>query len=404
MSLLLKPLPFFACLLTIIIRVTSAGAAEATPSSMDQSILNALLPAVGILSENHWVQGSLVIFITFIIASLVTWLVFKIFKSITSRTSIMLDDRIASLLHPPLYYTLVMLGISAGLALMPLSDDVHNVSLRIIRTLNIFVWLIFFIRFATLLLNRLANLTGKYDFIQHRTVTLFDNLAKIVIFSAGIYAVFVIWNIDMTAWLASAGIAGIAIGFAAKDTLSNLFSGVFIIADAPYKVGDYVVLDNIGRGKVTNIGLRSTRILTRDDIEVTVPNSIIGNSTIINQSGGPHEKMRIRLKVGVAYGSDVEKVSSLLQKVAVDEPEVCTSPEPRVRFRLFGPSSLDFELLFWVDHPELRGRVVDSLNTRVYQTLNTENIEIPYMKQDVYIKGLPEYFAGSATPTSESEK
>jgi len=250
MSLLLKPLPFFACLLTIIIRVTSAGAAEATPSSMDQSILNALLPAVGILSENHWVQGSLVIFITFIIASLVTWLVFKIFKSITSRTSIMLDDRIASLVHPPLYYTLVMLGISAGLALMPLSDDVHNVSLRIIRTLNIFVWLIFFIRFATLLLNRLANLTGKYDFIQHRTVTLFDNLAKIVIFSAGIYAVFVIWNIDMTAWLASAGIAGIAIGFAAKDTLSNLFSGVFIIADAPYKVGDYVVLDNIGRGKI----------------------------------------------------------------------------------------------------------------------------------------------------------
>ena len=65
-----------------------------------------------------------------------------------------------------------------------------------------------------------------------------------------------------------AGIAGIAIGFAAKDTLSNLFSGVFIIADAPYKVGDYIELDKGGRGKVVNIGLRSTRILTRDDIEV----------------------------------------------------------------------------------------------------------------------------------------
>lgn len=252
------------------------------------------------------------------------------------------------------------------------------------------------------MLNRIAGLTHKYAFIQHRTVTLFDNLAKIIIFGAGIYFVFVIWNIDMTAWLASAGIAGIAIGFAAKDTLSNLFSGVFIIADAPYKVGDYVVLDNIGRGKVTNIGLRSTRILTRDDIEVTVPNSIIGNSTIINQSGGPYEKMRVRLKIGVAYGSDVEKVSKSLQKVAEEEPQVCRVPAPRVRFRLFGPSSLDFELLFWVDHPEYRGRVLDALNTKVYKMLNTENIEIPYAKQDIYIKGLPRQLTGITDDRNEN--
>jgi MscS family membrane protein len=86
----------------------------------------------------------------------------------------------------------------------------------------------------------------------------------------------------MTAWLASAGIIGIAVGFAAKDTLANLFSGVFILADSPYKLGDYVVLEDNSRGKVTQIGLRSTRMLTRDDVEVTVPNSIMGNTKIIN--------------------------------------------------------------------------------------------------------------------------
>ena len=91
----------------------------------------------------------------------------------------------------------------------------------------------------------------------------------------------------MTAWLASAGVVGIAVGFAAKDTLANLFSGVFILADAPYKIGDYIVLDATGmRGKVTQIGLRSTRLITRDDVEVTIPNSIMGNSQVINQSGG----------------------------------------------------------------------------------------------------------------------
>ncbi len=371
-------------------------------ASMNKNIKESLLPLINVISQNLWIQGTLVILFTFIIASFITWLLFKIIGGITRRTNFLLDDNIATLLRPPLYYTLVVVGITAGLDLMPLSVNFKIFSQRIIQTLNILVWLIFLIRLSTLLLTRLAGLTHKYAFIQRRTVTLFDNLAKIVIFGAGIYLAFVIWNIDMTAWLASAGIAGIAIGFAAKDTLSNLFSGVFIIADAPYKVGDFVVLDNIGRGKVTTIGLRSTRILTRDDIEVTVPNSIIGNSTIINQSGGPNEKMRVRLKIGVAYGSDVEKVSKLLQKVAEEESQVCKVPAPRVRFRLFGPSSLDFELLFWVDHPEQRGRVLDALNTEVYKMLNIENIEIPYSKQDIYIKGLPEQLAAVSSNTHEN--
>ncbi len=387
----------------VILLSSRQGIAETiSTAAINENITNTLLPAINIISENRWIQGTLMILITFIIASLTTWLLFKIIGAITRRTNFMLDDKIASLLRPPLYYTLVVLGINAGLDLMPLSDNVRILSQRIFQTLNILVWLIFLIRMCTLVLTRISGLKHKYAFIQHRTVTLFDNLAKIIIFGAGIYFVFIIWNIDMTAWLASAGIAGIAIGFAAKDTLSNLFSGVFIIADAPYKVGDYVVLDNIGRGKVTNIGLRSTRILTRDDIEVTVPNSIIGNSTIINQSGGPYEKMRVRLKIGVAYGSDVEKVSKSLQKVAEEEPQVCRLPAPRVRFRLFGPSSLDFELLFWVDHPEHRGRVLDALNTKVYKMLNTENIEIPYAKQDIYIKGLPRQLTGITGDSNEN--
>ncbi|OQW99996.1 MAG: hypothetical protein BWK74_00755 [Desulfobacteraceae bacterium A6] len=95
---------------------------------------------------------------------------------------------------------------------------------------------------------------------------------------------------DLTAWVASAGIIGLALSFAAKDTLANLFSGVFILADAPYKIGDFIVLDSGERGEVTNIGIRSTRLLTRSDIEITVPNSIMGNTRIINEAGGRHQK------------------------------------------------------------------------------------------------------------------
>ena len=204
-----------------------------------------------------------------------------------------------------------------------------------------------------------------------------------------VYFIFRAWHIDMTAWLASAGIVGIAIGFAAKDTLANLFSGVFILADAPYKLGDYVVLDSGERGKVTAIGLRSTRLLTRDDVEITIPNAIMGNTRIINESGGPHEKFRIRVKVSVAYGTDIDQVKALLLDIAVQEPQVCADPHARVRFRSLGGSSLDLELLCWVNTPEERGRVLDALNTAIYKRFRQEGIEIPYSKHDLYIKEMP---------------
>ncbi len=147
----------------------------------------------------------------------------------------------------------------------------------------------------------------------------------------------------MTAWVASAGIVGLALSFAAKDTLSNLFAGVSIIMDAPYKEGDYIILETGERGQVTEIGLRSTRILTRDDVEITIPNGIIGNGKIINEAGGPPSQHRIRAAVGVAYGSDIDQVMEVLVAVAIAHPEVLSIPEPRVRFRTFGDFALNFE-------------------------------------------------------------
>lgn len=278
---------------------------------MDRTIIKTLQPVIELFDGNGWLQGGAVIFVTFLTASLISWILFKIISKIVSRTKTDLDEKISGFLRPPLYYSLLVGGLSYGLSLMPLRESVEVISFRTIHSLGVSVWVIFFIRLASLLLNRVAVLSNKYTFIHRRTVTLFDNIAKVLILGIGIYLIFLIWKIDMTAWLASAGVVGIAVGFAAKDTLSNLFSGVFILADAPYKVGDYVVMDTGGRGKVTNIGLRSTRILTRDDVEVTIPNSIIGNSTIINQSGGPNEKMRgqvdcwcclwLRYRVGSKY-------------------------------------------------------------------------------------------------------
>ncbi len=352
-----------------------------------------LQPILHFFDKQPWVQGGAVFLITFFVASFVSWVIFRILKVLTSKTKSYLDDRLLAIARPPIYYSLVITGFSTAVKIMPITDKISDRLIFGFKTIGVIIWMIALIRVSKIILQQLAWSSSKHGLVKPQTLPLFDNLSKVMIVAIAGYIIFQIWGIDMTAWVASAGIVGLAVSFAAKDTLSNLFSGVFILADSPYKIGDYVVLDGNQRGKVTHIGLRSTRLVTRDDVEVTVPNSIMGNSKITNQSGGPDPKFRIRVKIGVAYGTDIEKVREILMNIALSEALVTKTPEPRVRFRVFGASSLDFELLCWIEDPELRGRTIDKLNVAIYNKFNDENIEIPYSKQDLYIKELPKDFS-----------
>lgn len=357
-----------------------------------QNIEEYLAPLLEFFAGQPWAQGTAIIVVTFLFASMLSWVIFRMLKFLTSKTKSYVDDRLLAIARPPIYYSLLITGFSTGINRMPLSTKVGDYLIFGFKSLGVLIWMIALIRFSKIILQQLAwgAKNKSIRLIQPQTLPLFDNLSKLVIVAVAVYIIFQIWGVDMTAWLASAGIVGIAVGFAAKDTLANLFSGVFILADTPYKIGDYIVLDGNQRGKVTHIGLRSTRLITRDDVEVTVPNSIMGNSKVTNQSGGPHPKFRIRVKVGVAYGSDIDQVEAILLAIATEESLVVKQPEPRVRFRQFGASSLDFELLCWISNPELRGRALHNLNSTVYKRFNEADIEIPFAKQDLYIKEFPE--------------
>jgi MscS family membrane protein len=246
------------------------------------------------------------------------------------------------------------------------------------------------LRGTHLMLLAVSEIRGRFSMVEERTIPLFDIAFTIIIIGFATYALLQVWNIDATAWLASAGVIGIAVGFAARDTLANLFGGFFIIADAPYKLGDYIVLDSGDRGEVTKVGIRSTRLLTRDDVEIIIPNAEMANTKVVNESGGRWVKFRIRIKVGVAYGSDVDQVTSLLEQVALEHEAVCRMPEPRVRMRGFGDSSLDFELLCWVEHPSERGLVSHHLYMNIYKALRREGIEIPFPQRDLWLRRVPD--------------
>jgi len=348
-----------------------------------------MAPILTFFGDRPIVQALVAILVAIIAASIFKYVIMAGLRSIVARSKLQFGSQFLALLHTPIYYSVLFIGLYIALSILTPDQFYRSIELSVFLSIALIIWTIFLLRANGVLLRQLALHPTRFSALNTKTLPLFLNLMNILIVVISVYMVFSVWNVDMTAWLASAGIVGIAVGFAAKDTLANLFAGVFIMADAPYNVGDYVILDSKERGEITHIGIRSTRMLTRDDIEITIPNSVIGNSKITNESGGKQETSRCRLPVGVSYNADIDLVKSVLMDIAMSEELVCTEPEPRVRFRRFGASALDFELLVWIDQPALKGRLIDRLNSNIYKQFKVNNIEIPYSKHDVYIKDWP---------------
>jgi small-conductance mechanosensitive channel len=327
-----------------------------------------------------------------VLAVVVRVVVFRSLKRLAGLSATLIDDRLLQNLGKPVFTTILFIGLTfaTNAAMLPIGT---SVIVNLLLSVIVASWMRAILRISDSLLDTLGN-HEHFTLIEARTMPLFDLTTKLLTILIGSYVLLLIWGINPVGWLASAGIVGIAVGFAAKDTLANLFSGFFIVADAPYKIGDYINLDSGERGKVSAIGLRSTRLLTRDDVEITIPNGVIANAKIINESGGPHLKIRTAVSVGVAYGSDVDGVMRILEGVGLDHPQTCAQPAPRARMRGFGASSLDFDLLIWIDHPEQRGMIKHELLMEIYKAFGREGIEIPYSKHDVYIKEMPAPDAG----------
>ncbi len=305
---------------------------------------------------------------------------------LTARTATDLDEALLRIVAGVAALVVGYISLVLGIQVLGLSDFIQTLIIRMLMSVFILQLTRAAMKAGNVGLEILGRIRHKFAIIEERTIPLFDLVMTVIVLAISAYALLQVWNIDPTAWLASAGIIGIAVGFAARDTLANLFAGFFIIADAPYKIGDYIILSGGERGYVVNVGIRSTRMRTRDDAEIIIPNAEMANAKIINESGGIRDRYRIRIKVGVAYGSDLDQVCLLLNQVAGEHPEVTRDPGSRVRNRGFGDSSIDFELLCWIKDPADRGRIQHDLHMAIYKTFNRENISIPFPQRDVWIQ------------------
>ena len=187
-----------------------------------------------------------------------------------------------------------------------------------------------------------------------------------------------------------AGALSVGIGFGLQNIVNNFISGLILLFERPIKTGDWIVVGDT-EGYVKRIRIRSTQIQTFDRADVIVPNSELISSQVTNWML-KDERGRLRLSVGVAYGSDTDQVREILERIASEHPRVVNDgslPKPRVLFRGFGDSSLDFELRAFIRNIDERLRVISDLNFAIDKAFREAGIEIPFPQRDIHVRDMP---------------
>ncbi len=211
-------------------------------------------------------------------------------------------------------------------------------------------------------------------------------IAKVVryaVLALGLVVALDTMGVRLEALLAASAVFAVGLGFGLQNVAQNFVSGLILLIEQPVRLGDIV---RVGEtlGVVTDIGLRATQIVTRDEVTIVVPNSTLITESVINHSR-PTPNLRVRVEVGVAYGSDTERVQATLLAVAAAEPRVLAAPPPEVRFDSFGESSLDFSLLVWVADPREDLRISSALRFSIDRAFRAAGIHIPFPQRDVHL-------------------
>ena len=231
------------------------------------------------------------------------------------------------------------------------------------------------------LFNRFLAKSGLDRSLQYAIAQIVSNIVLIV----GIFIVLDNAGIHLGALTVFAGAVGVGVGFGLQNIASNFISGLVILAERPITVGDRVEVAGIA-GQVQHIRARSTVIVTNDNITMIVPNTKFIDSPVTNWTYGD-PRVRFRLPVGVAYGSDVNKVREALLAAASENPNTLKDPAPSVFLEKFGENSVDFELVVWSSEMSYRPRRYRSdLNFAMEEKLRDAGIEIAFPQRDLHIR------------------
>ena len=337
--------------------------------------------------EAEIVSAFTILILSVILGKIVDFVFEKIFMQLAKNTTTDVDDKILAVLKAPIFLTVSLLGLILSLSMITALQGAMSIFINIIKSVLIIIWVVTAAKISKVLIyGVLGKLAAKTETtLDDELMPLFENITKIVLYFIGLAMILKAWNIDVTPLLASAGIVGIAVAFAAQNTIAHIFGGISVYFDKPFKVGDRIQLESGELGDVIDVGIRSTRIQTLDETMIVIPNDKIANSKIINFNA-PSPRMNVKINVGVSYGSDVAKVKKTLLKVAKEITEALKDPEPQVFFTEHGDYSLKFVLITWISNPIQKGVLIDKVNEGIDREFKKAGIHIPFPTQTIYME------------------
>ena len=219
--------------------------------------------------------------------------------------------------------------------------------------------------------------------IDEKIIFTLRKILKVIFFIIAVMIVADHFDAPFSKLWAAAGIGSLAVALAAKDTFANMISGVIILFDRPFLVGDRVELTDGTFGDVVDIGLRSTKILSFDNTIHIIPNAEISSQRITNHTY-PDNTLKVAHHIGVAYGTDMEKTKQVLNKILREHQKVLNDPEWGIYFTEFGDSSLNLLIRYWIQNYKEKFTIMDEINMIIKRSFEEENIEIPFPQRDVH--------------------
>lgn len=337
--------------------------------------------------SNEFLRAFVVFVISLFILRLGLFIIERIAFFFTRKTKTDIDDKLLERSSKPLTFIAFLLSLIITIQEISLSANVEIVLLNLIYSILIIVFsYLLYVVIDLIIITGLKKLVSRTKSrVDDSILALIHSILRIALFVVALLYILSIWGLEIGPLLAGLGIAGLAVALALQPILSNIFSGAAIIMDNSVRIGDLVYLDKETRGKILKVGLRSTRIRTFDNELIIVPNTKLAESTIQNIAL-PEPKTRVVIPFGVAYGSDIEKVKKIILKEIKTLKNLTDESQTIVRFLEMADSSLNFKAYFYVNSFENRIGAIDEANTKIYNALNKNKIEIPFPQMDVHVK------------------
>lgn len=300
-------------------------------------------------------------------------------KRLAHFTSTDLDDRILQRIIPHVSRLLFTSGLYLAIRSLPLHE-------KLVQVFSGVLFVVLVIIIFSLVYNTLDEMMRWYmngrqeggkDLISRNMIPFAEKLTMLFLMGTALIIILKHFNYDIFSVVTALGIGSLAIGLAAKDTLAHMISGFTLMLDQPFRIGDRIQLTGGQIGDVSDIGLRSTKIRTLDNQLLIIPNSDLCNTMLINQAF-PDARVKGRINIGVAYGSDVGRVKEILVATALDIEAVLRDPPPESYFVSFGESALNMSLFFWVEEYGQLLAVTDKINSMILRRFSESGIEIPF--------------------------